>query len=569
MKRKITIDRPTIDSKEIASKQDFSNVLNNIPAAPTVPFYKTIWFYTTLACVAGIAFVAINQFSDPTKKEVLLATENAPTPDTINQTASNEFNYAEDTPCVKPLKKDMDIPMTIYQVDGIKGGELIHPTGTKITIPKAAFVDEQNQPIAGIVDIHFREINHPVDIMLSGIPMQYDSANQEMVLLSDGMIEIEGYLNGKKVKIAPNKTIDIALKATTDETKFNSYHLDTTSKNWKYTGKPDYEKTDKLIVNHTVKHPDQSFAEEIKQLQKESNIAKHQYETAQKAVTDWTKSAPVKPVSGGNKDRQFVLDVNAKEFPELSNYQNLVFEVEKNDPNFSASVYQQEWSDVSLSEKEKGKKYYLTLFKSGSKKTFSVFPVFSGDDLKKAQAAFNKSFSTYSNELEKRQKVEADYKAQFEGKLAQWEKAKEKEAVALELKQNEVENTNKVKFIARVLNVTTFGIWNIDCGVSPPTGIAQKVIFKDQHGNEVDILYANLFEKGKKTIYTYNKNDFKNFEYNPEEENVIVAFLGTDKVGIVLNDQFEENKKLKTTTFVLDIQPLTEELIASLKSKTM
>jgi hypothetical protein len=261
--------------------------------------------------------------------------------------------------------------------------------------------------------------------------------------------------------------------------------------------------------------------------------------------------------------------VNPKEFPELSSYKNLVFEVEKNDPNFSASVYDQEWSDVSLSEQVKGKKYYLTLFKTGAKKTFSVFPVFSGEDLQVAMAEFNKSFATYSKELDKRIAAESQYKSQFEGKLEQWEKAKEKEALALIEKQNLSENDKKVKLAARILNVTTFGIWNIDCGISPPQGLAKKVIFKDQNGNEVEINYANLFEKGKKTIYTYNKSDFEKFEFNPNEENTIIAFLGTDKVGIVNNDQFVKNTASGSMIFVLDIQPFSEKLIASLKSKTM
>ena len=569
MKRKITIDRPTIDSTEIASRQNFSNIINQIPAIPSLPFYKSGWFYTTLACVAGLTIVTLFLMSENSSTENnSVLTEAPPANDTLISSTANNLVYSEDSPCVKPPKKELDIPMTIYKVSGSKGANLEHNTGTKITIPTNAFIDENDNPITGEVDIHFREINHPVDIMLSGIPMKYDTANQNKVLLSDGMIEIEGYLNGKKVKIAPNKTIEIALKATNDETRFNSYQLDKTSSNWNYTGKPTYE-NEKILVNHTVKQPDKSLAEEIKQIEKETNIAKHQYETSQKTVADWKQNAPEKPITGGNKDRQFVLDVSPKEFPELASYKNLIFEVEQNDPNFSASVYDQEWTDVSLSEKEKGKKYYLTLFKSGAKKTFSVFPVFSGDDLKLAMADFNKSFSTYSKELENRKQQEAAYKVQFEGKLEQWQKAKEKEIAALEVKQNQDENANKVKMIARVLNVTTFGIWNIDCGISPPTGIAQKVIFKDQYGNEVDIVHANLFEKGKKTIYTYTKQDFNNFEYNPKEENTIITFLGTDKVGIVMNDQFEQNKKLKTTTFILDIQPLTEELIATLKSKTM
>ncbi len=568
MKRKITIDRPTIDSKEIASQQDFSNIINKIPATPTVPFYKTFWFYTTLACIAGIAIVAVNLESKHVKQEALATTDNPPKTDSVSSENSEDLAYAEDTPCVKPPSKELDIPMSIYKVNGAKGGEITHPTGTIISVPSNAFLDNNNEIITEDVEIRFREINNPIDIMLSGIPMTYDSAGQEMVLLSDGMIEIEGYVNGKKISIAPNKTIDIAIATSTNETKFNSYHLDTVSRNWNYTGKPEYKKN-KETVNHMVKHPDQSLVQELKALEKESNIASHQYETAKQAVTTWQKTAPAKPTTGGDKDRQFVLDIDAKEFPELSNYKNLVFEVEKNDPNFSANVYQQEWTDVSLSEKEKGKKYYLTLFKSGTKKTFSVFPVFSGEDLKVALAEFNKSFATYSKELDKRKAEETNYKKQFEGKLAQWEKAKAKEANALEVQQDQSENNTQVKLMARILNVTMFGIWNLDCGISPPQGLTQKVIFKDQFGNEVDIVHANLFEKGKNTIYTYSKLDFQNFEYNPNEVNLIVAFLGTDKIGIVQNNQFDNNPKQKTKTFVLDIQPFSKELISSLKSKTM
>ena len=71
------------------------------------------------------------------------------------------------------------------------------------------------------------------------------------------------------------------------------------------------------------------------------------------------KTQPSKPKSSKNKDRQFDLDIDPKEFPELKSYSSLTFEVDKNDRNFSADVYEIEWEDISLSEKEKGKSYYL------------------------------------------------------------------------------------------------------------------------------------------------------------------------------------------------------------------
>jgi hypothetical protein len=246
-------------------------------------------------------------------------------------------------------------------------------------------------------------------------------------------------------------------------------------------------------------------------------------------------------------------------------YKNLIFEVEKNDPNFSASVYQENWTDVSLSEKEKGKTYYLTLFKSGAKKTFAVFPVFSGADLEVAMSQFDKSFQKYEKELNKKLEIEASAKQNYEAQLAKWEKAKDKEIETIEAKA-----TPKGPSIsARVLNVASFGIWNIDKGITYPMGMAQKVVFKDTKGNELDIIYAQHFEKGKKTVYTYYPKDFLSFRYNDKENNTIVVFLGINKVGVVKDEALSIQNQKEVKTITLQIQPLNDEMIAQLRKETM
>ena len=131
-------------------------------------------------------------------------------------------------------------------------------------------------------------------------------------------------------------------------------------------------------------------------------VTKTELAIAKKEVIEHKKTQPSKPKSSINKDRQFDLDVDPKEFPELKNYSSLTFEVDKNDRNFSADVYEIEWEDISLSEKEKGKSYYLTLFKGSAKRTFSVFPIFEGRDYKKAMVEFNQKFLTYEKELGQR-----------------------------------------------------------------------------------------------------------------------------------------------------------------------
>ncbi len=122
-------------------------------------------------------------------------------------------------------------------------------------------------------------------------------------------------------------------------------------------------------------------------------VTKTELAIAKKEVIEHKKTQPSKPKSSINKDRQFDLDVDPKEFPELKNYSSLTFEVDTDDRNFSADVYEIEWEDISLSEKEKGKSYYLTLFKGSAKRTFSVFPIFEGADYKQAMVEFNQKFT--------------------------------------------------------------------------------------------------------------------------------------------------------------------------------
>lgn len=567
MKKKIIIDRTKIDAIEIASRQDFSKIINQIPATTTSPFYQTGWFYTTLASVALIVVLSSVMLYQPLgeKQNELVTTHSEETGDLKEKDTSekDKFLYDEDIPCINPPSSQLDVPFTIYKVNGAKGGKITHSTGTEVQIPSNTFLDQNGKIIESDIYIHFREINNPVDMMLSGIPMHYDSSNFKNNLLSEGMIEILGFHNDKPVAINETKSIAITLSSKSQKNDFNVYYLDEKNKKWDYKGKP------KLVLsgvqNSSKTNENDNDKSTLATIEKEVLVTQNLYETAVKNTTEYKKLEPEKPISKGNKDRQFVLDVDSKEFPELSVYKNLIFEVEKNDPNFSPSVYNENWTDVSLSEKEKGKTYYLTLFKSGAKKTFSVFPVFSGADLDIAMNNFNKSFQKYENELNKKIEKEQLAKENYENQLAKWEKAKDKSISKIEASLND----GKPSILARVLNATSFGIWNIDKYVSFPKGNPEKVIFKDTKGNELAIIYAQHFEKGKNTVYTYYPNDFLSFEYNENEQNTIVVFLGTGKVGIVKNEALSISNSQEIRTITLQIQPLNDELIAELRKEAL
>lgn len=289
MKRKTNIDRPHLSSQEITSRQDFSSLMKQLPKATKPPLYKSGWFITTVASVAGIAVITTN---------FILNDETS----TLN---SNQ-----------PISINSEAP----------------PTGNSGEIANVSSIDPK-----------------PTDL-----------------------------------KISFAAEIDHGLSASSED------------------------------VTQKKQPSSQQIELYIKKYEEEMMNAKIAYEKAVDVRVQFEKNLPVKPVSNGNPDRQFVLDVNPKDFPELALYNDLLFEVEANDPNFSPTVYQEEWEDIQLKSKESGKTYYLSLFRGNISKTFSVFPVFSGANFEIANQAYLIKLANYQKELQVLKKNENAFKIEYE-----------------------------------------------------------------------------------------------------------------------------------------------------------
>lgn len=106
------------------------------------------------------------------------------------------------------------VPSKIFPIDVAKGATLVGDGGTKVIIPPNAFVDQQGNPVTGTVDFEFKEVVEKADILLSNVPTV---ANGQL-LESKGVVYLDAEAEGQKVKIAPDKSIDIEFaKGSTDE----------------------------------------------------------------------------------------------------------------------------------------------------------------------------------------------------------------------------------------------------------------------------------------------------------------------------------------------------------------
>lgn len=147
----------------------------------------------------------------------------------INQTL-NQKNIGFNPP-FKNLSQTFDI----FEVDSKKETIIKRANGTKIKIPKDAFLDQFGEVIHGIVTIQYRDFNDAIDVFLAGIPMEYKLDNKTEHFETAGMFEIKGEQNGNPISINPNNPIQIDIPSQNTDNDFRVFKING-EKKWQYAG---------------------------------------------------------------------------------------------------------------------------------------------------------------------------------------------------------------------------------------------------------------------------------------------------------------------------------------------
>jgi hypothetical protein len=143
-------------------------------------------------------------------------------------------------------KKQKDPVSVISPIEGVDNAKVTYrinvqnpepielKRGGSLLFDKDAFVDVDGNVVKGEVDIQWEEFHTFGDIMLSGIPMKYDSAGVANNLESGGMFTINGSQGDNPVHFAPNKSAEVNLASIQDTPCYNFYELDEASGDWVY-----------------------------------------------------------------------------------------------------------------------------------------------------------------------------------------------------------------------------------------------------------------------------------------------------------------------------------------------
>ncbi|RMG88004.1 MAG: OmpH family outer membrane protein, partial [Bacteroidetes bacterium] len=566
---KIKIDPPPLSSEEIARFKDFDALLKQYQEQPAPekswPRLKTRHIAAALAVAAGLALLLF-----------------------VRDGSTNWFDEAQDTyfaqrPFIDPPFESVRPAFASFKLNASKGGVYEYESGSKLKVPPAAFVDESGEVIGGEVEIKYREFHDYVDFFLSGIPMTYDSAGVTYTLESAGMMEVYAEKDGKRVKMAPGKTIAVELVSNVNvpphldrPPRYNIYRLDEEKKAWVY------QDIDKMQLIEDTRNMDEGLDRKdplypIQLWRKEKLIALQLREANELADIEASIPMPEEPLvpqKNNGSSEVFSFDVSDLEGDVSDEYARAKEEVAAMREDFSSMLWQISpdsrialekmaapedgaWDGMRL-RKVNNRDYELTLIEGNEAIKVLINPVLSGSDYQRAMAKYEQQLETWRAAVQAREAALAQKKTALAAEIEKERAAIEDEYAArveaFEQKGQDAALAGQV-ISRKVINrfeADAFGIWNCDRPL-PPYMVRLKARFTDQYGNHYDQKTAYLVDKSRNTITRFLATDGTELRFNLNSENLLWVVDGR-KIAVFRPENFKRiNQPKGSYTFEMEL----------------
>ncbi len=514
MKYRINRNQPPLTDADLSSAQDFHKLLHTYRAVK-IPFYRTGKFFAGSSAVIVATAVSL----------VMLFGGDKPAPKSY----------------IAPPVAQADIARDSFVVDADSVTDLTYSSGSRLHVPAGAFRTADGQDVSGKVTLRYREFHDQKDIFLSGIPMVYDSAGQQYVFESAGMMEITAWQNGKELAANPEKPIEVQMVSNTAEDRYNTYFLDTTEKRWVNLNKTnlmpvpqsDASEATASITSDMVATKSDPVVTQCAQELKKATAAVHEVE----------KGKPM-PIAKADKAKtKFHIVVDANEFPEIAMYQNVRFQV-KDELNFDKNSAKTEWEDVRL-KKLNGIDYQIEFVKGNRKMEVVATPVVEDKDLAAAQKIYDSKFALYQSQLTSRKEAEEKARQEYLARAKDMQAKMDKAMAEAEARERQYQATlNKTQLVYRTLSVYRFGTYNCDSPVSWPRETNVVASLESESGEKLDLACLNLIEKDRNAVFPYApiKGECRDFRFNPSKDNVLWAMTMDNKLAVVDMHSFKEQQ---------------------------
>lgn len=142
-------------------------------------------------------------------------------------------NAADTKVVIAPPIPALDIAFTKFEADAGTENQLKMPNGTLISIPANSLTDDKGNKVTGKIEVQYREMHDAADILLSGIPMNYEAQGKTRTMQTAGMFELRAYQNGQAINIAPDAAVSVKMASYETGSDYNFFYLDE-NKGWEF-----------------------------------------------------------------------------------------------------------------------------------------------------------------------------------------------------------------------------------------------------------------------------------------------------------------------------------------------
>lgn len=444
---------------------------------------------------------------------------------TSNNIKQTSEQAQANVPFVSPAFKDVNIPFEEYSFTAEEGDTLFYKTGSIILFPPNSLIDINGNVVTGKVKITYREFLNPIDFFISGIPMEYDSADTKYIFESSGMCEINAYKDNVPVYVNPKSKPEINLATNNNDAAHNLYFLDTIQKKWINKGKD-------IITELGT----QSLTQPVNET------------TIQSLPTP-----PSKPIKANGEKPVFSIVIEPGSVPELQAYNNLKFEIDKDEKKYDPKDADIEWEDIKIEKGNDAGTYIVSFIKAKRKVSYITRPVFEGKDYDEALKVFENKDKEYQQQLAARLKKEAKENERIK-KLNLLIEARNKQTE--ELNKEIIAKNNKLIDVAmsyqiiRTFSIEGFGIWNCDKSILQQ-GIPILAHFTDKTGKQLVLGNITVVYKGFNGTCLYLNSSIKTI---PNSDNMIWSVMDDKFVYLTYDDYKKCNLDANTKEFTFEMR---------------
>jgi len=150
----------------------------------------------------------------------------------------NEEKKEKDAFINPPFEK-LDPVFNEFSIDNQTADTLELESGTKLYIPKNAFVDSSGSAVTGNVNLKYREFHDALDIFLAGIPMQFDTKGRRRHLQTAGMFELRANKEDEPLQLTECTSIKVDLASRKAGEDYNFFGFDEETGDWDFMGYPE------------------------------------------------------------------------------------------------------------------------------------------------------------------------------------------------------------------------------------------------------------------------------------------------------------------------------------------